>query len=75
MQIAYPVDLSGMRNDVGKIVRCFLIDVIVEPVAEQQIGVPAPAHDRLAAWIILRVIIARNLHIHSFGDIPIIFIF
>ncbi len=51
----------------------FLIYEIVEPVAEEQIGVTAPTHHRTLLGIIVPVVVCRNLGVHAFGEVAVIF--
>ena len=53
----------------------FLIDIIVEPVAEKQVGMAAPAHDRRLCGIVAGIVVLGNVDGKPFGDIPVIFPF
>ena len=46
----------------AQIVRGFLIHIIIDPVGKQQVGVPTPAHDRRLGWIVIRIIIDRDVN-------------
>ena len=62
-----------VRRDGGNVIGCFLIDIIIEPVAEQQIGVPTPADDGRFRGIVPGVVVAGDLHVHALCDIAVIF--
>lgn len=51
-----------MRRKCGNVIRGFLIDIIVKPVVEEQIGMAPPLDDRREGRIIIRIIVAGNLY-------------
>jgi hypothetical protein len=53
------------RIHVAQIVRCNLVDVIVEPVGKQQISVATPGCPRRVLRIIFREIVVRDIRIQT----------
>lgn len=51
--------------DVADVVGRFLIDEVVEPVAEEEVGVGAPTHDGTFCRVIVDVIMNGYMWIHA----------
>ena len=58
----------------AQIVRGLLIHVVIDPIGKQQVGMPPPADERHAGWIIFRIIINRDFNRQFGGNIPVIFL-
>ena len=63
------------RGDLADIIRGGLIHVVVQPVREEQMSMPAPAHLRNLGGIIVRIVIPGQPDRQAFLDIPVIFAF
>ena len=55
-----------------QIIRCHLIYVIIQPVRIQVIAMRSPGQHWFLLWIVVRIIILRNLWIQSFPQISLI---
>ena len=56
-----------------QVVRSILIDIIIEPVGEQQAGVGAPSEHDLPLRVIVLEVVLRNLYIQSLLHVSEIF--
>ena len=57
------------------IVRCLLVDVIVNPIAIEQVGMGSPCHQWTVGWVVVSIIILGQVDI--IADIlvtPILFV-
>ena len=56
----------------GECIGGFLVDVVVEPVAEEKVRVGAPVHDRARIRIVVGIIVAGLVDGQSLGQIPLV---
>ena len=54
------------------LIRCELINVIIEPIRIQSIRVASPLLHWFLFWIVVRVIVHRNLWIKSLGEVSVV---
>src|SRR5574344_3035802 len=64
---------ASSSTDFINVVWSFLIDVIVYPVAIQQVSVSAPRYDWFEFWIIVTIIVDRYAHVVAHAEVATIF--
>ena len=60
--------------DTLEIEGCFLVNKVIQPIHEEDIGMTAPTYHRTLARIVIRVVIDRNIYGPIQSDVTLVFL-
>ena len=64
--------LAQALHNLVNIIRCLLIDIIIYPVAEQEIGMRSPRHPRALVGLVVKIIILGHGHVITLAHVAFI---
>ena len=64
-----------MLADLLEIVGRLLVDIVVQPIAIEQVCMPPPANDGIFRGVVFGIVVVGHLNIEPLSNIPIVFPF